>query len=102
MEGFLAKGQLVAEECEGGKSKMREDTKKINFTFNPEHFKLLDQVSRKTGKDKRTIIGEAVELALSKNLSPTKFRWNHKSHRNLDANVNADLARKAKELHEGK
>jgi hypothetical protein len=81
---------------------MSEQTKKVNFTFNPEHFKLLEQLSRKTGKDKRTIIGEAVELALSKNLSPTRIRWNKKNHRNLDANINADLAGKAKEIHEGK
>jgi hypothetical protein len=81
---------------------LSEPTVLCHFTFNVEHNKLLDQLKAKTGKDKRELIREAVQLAISKELAPTEYHWVKKNHRIFDVELPEQDAQKAKKLWKGK
>jgi hypothetical protein len=54
---------------------MSESKVRCNFTLNPEHSKLLTELKDKTGKEKPQIFAEAIQFALTKNLSPAHFTY---------------------------
>lgn len=81
---------------------LSESTVQCHFTFNAEHNKLLDQLKTKTGKDKRQLIREAVQLAISKGLPPAEYRWIDKNHRIFSVELPEEDAQKAKKLWKGK
>jgi hypothetical protein len=80
---------------------MSEESKEVIkcfVTLNPEHYRLLEQLTNKTGKDKRQVLREAVELALSRGLAPSSYTWNKKRHRVIGIAFPAEQARKARQL----
>jgi len=79
-----------------------EATAQCYLTFNAEHNKLLDQLKSKTGKDKRQIIVEAIQLALSRGLAPARYRWIASNHKILDVELPVEDFRKAKRLWKGR
>ena len=81
---------------------MCETTKKVYFTLTPEHWKILNQLSTKTKRDRKKLLSEAFDLALSKGLAPAHYRWNDKRHQSFDIDVPVDVVKKARELYEGK
>jgi len=81
---------------------MSETTVRCSFTFNVEHNKLLEQLKTKTGKEKKQLIREAVQLALSKGLAPAQYRWIDKNHRIYVVDLPGEDAQKAKKLWKGR
>ncbi len=77
---------------------MSEETVQCFVTLNPEHYKVLEHLTNKTGKDKRQIIREAIDLALSKGLAPASYTWNKKKHRVIGLAFPAEQAKRAKQL----
>ena len=77
---------------------MSEDVIKCFVTLNPEHYRLLERLANKTGKDKRQILREAVDLSISRGLAPAVYSWNKKKHRVIGIVFPTEQAKRARQL----
>lgn len=72
------------------------------FTLNPEHYALLEKLQKKTGKGRKQLMREAIDLALTKGLEPARYTWVDKNHRIISVPLPTEQAEKTKKLWKGK
>src|SRR5208337_1897913 len=79
-----------------------DETTECYFTFNAEHYQLLERLRERTGKDVKQLVLEAVELALARGLKPAKYKWVEKNRRSVHIPLASGQAEKTKKLLKGK
>lgn len=78
------------------------ETTECYFTLNREHYVLLEKLQTKTGKNRKQLMREAIDLALAKGLEPAKYAWVDKNHRIISVPLPVEQAERTKKLWKGK